>query len=999
MNTKISVEPEEMQQLFRDARFLHELSSDERNYLNKDLRDKFNFYNNKNSEVNGFLRFDFLNKYTKSEFDSNIWKKSLYNFIEFFNNSLDNTYSNPERTTKQNWIYNLNSQFSYFIIQRLLQNKDVKLMPKSVLKDVNTAILENLYRLTINVIAVELNLSRVRADAGENKAHKIFDSNINFVEYFNTLREYPVLIRFLFIEIEKNYNFFNNLFHRIKRDLRLIQKKFSKATLRFPSGLKSISSSLSDSHNDGCYVVKIIFENDVKIFYKPKSLITDHYYNGLISFVNKRLKRNKLKHLKIIAKNDYGYCELIEHSSCITEKEIMQYYYKIGGHLAIVYAINGNDFHYENIIASHSNPILVDLETLFFNYEAYVSEIDKGNAFHNTDSKLRKSVLGTGFLPYLQFGDEKKEGYDVSGLGGKPNQIYPRKSPKWKNIGEQNMFADYAYGAIEMRSNLPHIKKKYYYSENYLDEITAGFSDVYKIILKNRRTLFKKYLINQEFCVRHIMRPTKIYYQLLGRILHPVFLRNGVKCSIELEVLNRSIKHKDEAYIVQSELEQLCNLDIPTFYQCISKKGISSARKHILLKYFNKNSKSQVSLKILKLNEDDLKLQVDLIRSSILNRINKMHTVTFPSTKAKEKIPNYFEKYSMKGKRNTVNWISYFYNGKTDSFSIAPLDRDLYSGIAGVLIGYASYLEVTKKNIKKVEILAKGAYDSLCSVTFESLNKKLGPGIYNGYFSIINGLLYLKENFNLLQEEEVLKTIPNFENEVYDVQKDYDQMSGVSGILTFLCHIYKRHNGLNILQKISDISSQLVLKFNYNSESIGFAHGNTGVGYSLYKAGECLNNNEMMENGIAYIYNDYDRIIENKIMNFSWCRGISGIGLAILQTDLKKEKSLHIINNITTHILENRQSLRNNLNQLCCGTLGVADFLIELKNSEIELSNNKLNEVEDFISDFIDNNNILQLETPNCNIPNLSLFRGISGFSYLKNRRQSNAKLPSVLIR
>ena len=50
--------------------------------------------------------------------------------------------------------------------------------------------------------------------------------------------------------------------------------------------------------------------------------------------------------------------------SCASEEEIRRYYRRTGHLLCLVYALNGSDFHYENLIADGEHPVPIDLETI-----------------------------------------------------------------------------------------------------------------------------------------------------------------------------------------------------------------------------------------------------------------------------------------------------------------------------------------------------------------------------------------------------------------------------------------------------------------------------------------------------------------------------------------------------------------------------------------------------------------------------------------------------------
>ena len=62
-------------------------------------------------------------------------------------------------------------------------------------------------------------------------------------------------------------------------------------------------------------------------------------------------------------KKEYCFEEFIEHDSLDSLEDAKSYYFNFGCLLALVYMLNGNDMHHENIIAKGKNPVLIDAET------------------------------------------------------------------------------------------------------------------------------------------------------------------------------------------------------------------------------------------------------------------------------------------------------------------------------------------------------------------------------------------------------------------------------------------------------------------------------------------------------------------------------------------------------------------------------------------------------------------------------------------------------------
>jgi lantibiotic modifying enzyme len=103
--------------------------------------------------------------------------------------------------------------------------------------------------------------------------------------------------------------------------------------------------------------------------------------------------------LTILDRGDYGWVEYVEHRSCASDAEIRRYYRRTGHFLSLVYALNGSDFHFENMIADGEHPVPIDLETIYH----HRAKIVAGDA-DEMAARLRVSVLATDLLPDRQGG-------------------------------------------------------------------------------------------------------------------------------------------------------------------------------------------------------------------------------------------------------------------------------------------------------------------------------------------------------------------------------------------------------------------------------------------------------------------------------------------------------------------------------------------------------------------------------------------------------------------
>ena len=106
-----------------------------------------------------------------------------------------------------------------------------------------------------------------------------FNAFSNGYTYKHVLSSYPELARIISIRINSAINCAEEALSYLKSDKEIILQKL---------GIKAIHSIafkafLSDPHNHGRQVIKFTFNDEIGVFYKPKSLWTDQYFGNLMN--------------------------------------------------------------------------------------------------------------------------------------------------------------------------------------------------------------------------------------------------------------------------------------------------------------------------------------------------------------------------------------------------------------------------------------------------------------------------------------------------------------------------------------------------------------------------------------------------------------------------------------------------------------------------------------------------------------------------------------------
>jgi len=142
-------------------------------------------------------------------------------------------------------------------------------------------------------------------------------------------------------------------------------------------------------------VISLKFESGLKLVYKPKDIELEQAWSELLNWFNEKGLKPDLKPLNVIPREGYGWAGFIETAECRSEQEVADYYRRIGSLIGIIYLLNGNDCHNENLIASGAYPMLIDLESVM-HHEA------KAFADENADNAMffARKQLGASVFPY-----------------------------------------------------------------------------------------------------------------------------------------------------------------------------------------------------------------------------------------------------------------------------------------------------------------------------------------------------------------------------------------------------------------------------------------------------------------------------------------------------------------------------------------------------------------------------------------------------------------------
>lgn len=867
-------------------------------------------------------------------------------------------------------------------------------------------------------------------------------------------QEYAVLARLAATATDFWVNNTNEFLQRLASDWLDIQKIFQgDAEL---GQVVAIHAGLSDLHENGRSVMAITFDSGLKLIYKPKDLGSEEAYFKLLAWLNEREIPLPFKLLKIINRSTYGWVEYVEHLPCSNQQQVGRYYQRAGMLLCLLYALNGTDYHSENIIACGEHPVAIDLEMLISHRVRDIgdSSLDT-QASSIASQQVMDSVLHTSFLPQWQIGPDGLA-YDVSALAGFGDQQTNFRVLKWRNINTDSMVLGYEHIKTQPNANAVFLDGVTMSPSDYVEELVDGFTQMYQFLVSHRETLLAANSQLAKFNhqrVRFLFRFTQAYNSLLKEALQPKYLRDGVDFSIILDTLSKSFlksKAKPSSWSIMAvEKQALEKLDIPLFATGSHSDDLILSSNKTIKQYFTQPSYNLVVERLQKFSENDLLIQINFIRGSLYARAkSETHNPLPPSQQqvidfdkfsplTQEKlvqkavdIAHELQKRAMRGTDGSVTWMGLEYIPKSQCFQHQPMSYDLYDGTCGV----ALFLAALRKITGTVEFgdLALRALQPLRKIVqdldFEELQqstKYLGIGGGKGLGSMVYSLVrinqFLEDPIFLEQAQKIASLITP---ERIEADQKFDIMSGTAGTILGLLTLHSHTADPAVLEQAIScghhlLNNRTVSDAGYKAWATineklltGFSHGAAGIAYALLRLYNTTQNPIFKEaacEAIAYersvfspkIQNWPDLRSENTVFSTSWCHGAPGIALARLG-GLTILDTSEIRQEIKTALQTTQKvSLQKEINHLCCGNFGCIEVLLvaaqQLKRPEyLKIAHQQAA----WIVSRAENAGSSQI-FPNENfkdIYNPGFFQGIPGIGYELLRLAYPQQLPSVLL-
>ena len=391
--------------------------------------------------------------------------------------------------------------------------------------------------------------------------------------------------------------------------------------------LETIQLGLSDPHRGGRAVAILTFGSDEssrKVVYKPKDMQVDLAYQQFLQQINGASSLPPLRCLTIMSCAGYGFMECVEHRLCSSDEELGSFYTNAGRLMAVLHLLGCTDCHYENLIASADQLVLIDTETLL---EADWRDLtsDDADALSALQTSMQSSVLRSGLLPqWLMAGAGRKHAYDISALGIQPPPPESQQ-PGWLGLNSDGMMAGRSKQASELPTSLPVGLGQPQRLSDFVDQLCVGFAEQLQEAMRLRPLLLAGLGNFSGKPRRLVARATRVYFTIQRQMLEPAALRSGAAHGLKLEQLSRSYLLAKETPLhwrmFQAELRQMEELDIPFFEHPIDGEDLPLSHGLApIAAYFKSSGLAASNQRIASLDATEIAFQLQLIRGAIAAR-------------------------------------------------------------------------------------------------------------------------------------------------------------------------------------------------------------------------------------------------------------------------------------------------------------------------------------------------------------------------------------------
>lgn len=451
-----------------------------------------------------------------------------------------------------------------------------------------------------------------------NNSFSLYIEGVQILGWKPLYVQFPVTEFTFQKEKTKLKNFLNEIVNAFQED----KEELIKNKLIRDSPIKDIEVGAGDTHKGKATAI-ISLENGQKLIYKPTEAKISSAYYQFMDWLGKSYPLGEYRY-KIINKETYHWQEFVVNKTCTDLAELKKYYNRAGAVLAVTYLLNAADFHFENLIAYCSTPVLIDHETIVQAKMAKRLQ-DFFEAAHKHRELKEADSVAMSFLLPIKHSDLTGLPAGSCGFGwnketkiqGLEKQSINRFQDDWKMV---TRFVTHSL----IKNNLPLLNGNPVHINEYMEDFIQGFEEVYRLLLSQREFLQhdpdSPLNAFRDCTVRFIWRPTNIYAKIQKQMKLPKNLKDidhyRKKIENYMAVAYKNVPaDSDLQLLYKSEVAQMLRGDIPIFEMDTESHDLKTEFGTVK-NVFDLSCMENLERKIHKLSEEDLMLQKEIIREA-----------------------------------------------------------------------------------------------------------------------------------------------------------------------------------------------------------------------------------------------------------------------------------------------------------------------------------------------------------------------------------------------
>ncbi|WP_135828541.1 type 2 lanthipeptide synthetase LanM [Halorussus halobius] len=883
-----------------------------------------------------------------------------------------------------------------------------------------------------------------RADSTE--VYEEFVARHREADYEAVFETYPVLLGLLGDVTDQWLRSAGRLADRIAADRDALARTFTDGDDL--GAVADVTALSDDPHGDGEIVFGVEFAGDCSVVYKPRSVETERAFGTVLEWTNANAAIPDLYVPNLLDRGTYGWMELVDHRECDSERAVERYYERMGGLVALAFALDSTDLHQDNVVAMGEYPVIVDQE-MALSPEFETTDDPSSPAL---SSLVADSILKTVLVPFTSsLSDEDAEVLTNSGLAELDDVEAGQETPTFVDPNTDAMELTFEGTYRPDGTNLPRRGGEIRSVSDHVEQLKRGFREVADVVRTNREAFAASDgpLGAFEGCeIRYLLRPTGHYASKLTESVYSSQLRSGIERSLALESLYRIFVPTDDEgdlwKLVDAERETLRRFTVPRFTVDATGHQLRDGRGEPQGVFVDQSPLADARERVADLDEHWTETQLRLLDLAFTDskvpgpvsspsggREESAAGIDAPSA-AVSHVVDRLATTTTEYPDGSYRWAELARLSPTDAFLLQEPTRHLYEGYPGVGLFLAAVASVrddddlagrARRVLKPVEL------------AFEEDPPDLGVGGARGTGSAAYGLAaagaFLEDSGLLETASEVARRTTR---EEIRADETLDVVGGAAGELLAQLAVHDRTGdgaaldrarwcGRRLLDATTETSAGYRVPTT-GDDRFAFAHGVGGIGAALVRLAGVTGDDEFARVGRDALELDLDlwqRHVDasdgysvgagdgttrsvaddpGETQIWGWCNGAAGVGLGrVVAAEAGVAGSDELADGVAAlrGDLRTRPSLEASL---CCGTSGRVAFMLDagdtLEDPELvargeELFGNLLERAER--EGRIPLGNHLPM------LPRFGLFTGLSGVGYAAlqfEARERGRELPNV---